>query len=107
MEKIIIDFKSLGGPVYIGRERGEKARNKLKLDEIDFSDKVVDVVIPDDTYSVNSSFFLGLFGKSIRNAGNRDNFLGKYKFICKDIFKDSVEKGITRALQEKTSIMQL
>ena len=105
MADITINFKNLGGPVYVGRPRGEKAREKLKLDEIDKSQKCVDVIVPDDTYSINSSFFLGLFGNSIRIAGSRDAFLKKYHFVCKEMFNDTIEKGIQRALQEKTPIM--
>lgn len=102
---LVINFKDLGGPVYIGRARGEIVREKLKLDKYDSGDICVEVIIPDETYAINSSFFLGMFGNSIRKAGTREAFLAKYIFRCNDIFQDVIESCIARALQEKTTII--
>jgi len=104
--KKIIDFAKLGGPVYIGRPKGEAAREKLNVDCFDKDDNVViDVVIPDNTYSINSSFFLGLFGDSIRAAGSREAFLKKYNFKTSPEFMKSVESGIQRALHEQSFLL--
>jgi hypothetical protein len=101
----IIDFSKLGGPVYIGRSRGEMVRKKLDLEKIDNSDKKVKVIIPSTTFSVNSSFFLGLFGDSVKKCGNRENFMEKFIFECDEIFKEPIERGINRALQEKYNLI--
>ena len=60
-----IDFAKLGGPVYVGRANGAAVRALLKLDALDAHDDPVIVSVPEGTYSVNSSFFLGMFGPSI------------------------------------------
>lgn len=104
--QIEIDFAKLGPPVYIGRDRGENEREKYNLDEIDKSNTCVNVIIPEDTYSINSSFFLGLFGKSILNAGSRDNFLNKYRFKAPTVFEEAIEKFIDRALFEKNILLK-
>lgn len=101
-QELVVNFAAFGGPVFVGRDKGIAARQKASLDEIDKkADAIVVVKIPDDTYSVNSSFFLGLFGKSIRKAGSREAFLKKFHFQMPDILSETVESGIERALFEK------
>lgn len=87
--------------VYSGRDRGEAARRKFGLARLDASDEAVTVVIPPDTYSMNMSFFLGMFGDSIRKLG-REGFLQKYEFECKDVHRASIQDGVDRALKEST-----
>ena len=100
-----IELSRMGGPLFSGREKGRLNREKFDMDTIDASDKLVDVIIPDNTYSITSSFFMGLFGKSIRNIGNRDEFFQKYRFKMPDKFKDKIEIYIERALREKNPVI--
>lgn len=95
-----IDFAQFGGPVFAGRPKGERARRQLHLDEQDKLADVVAVRIPDDTYSLNSSFFLGLFGPSVVNFKTRERFLAKYRFTAPGFVLDEIDKGIDRALTE-------
>jgi hypothetical protein len=101
-EKILeINFTRFGGPVFVGRENGEAARKKVKLDSLeDGADRIV-VLIPEGTYSVNSSFFLGLFDKSIKKVGSRDGFLTKFEMNFPRHLKESIDAAIERALLEK------
>lgn len=96
----IIDFANFGGPVYAGRPKGERARLSLGLDAEDRRQSVVTVTIPADTYSLNSSFFLGLFGPSVTYFSSREKFLEKYSFRAADFIMEEVERGIDRALSE-------
>ncbi|WP_143613280.1 hypothetical protein [Thiohalospira halophila] len=101
-----IDLKNHGGPVFAGRERGKKVREAVKLEDIDRDEsKKVKVVIPDDTYSINSSFFLGLFGDSIRHAGSKDSFLRKFEFYAPGHFRPKIESYISRALFERRGLL--
>lgn len=95
-----IDFKKLGGPTYIGRDQGEAARESFKLDELESSGllKRVIVDIPPETYNINSSFFLGLFGASIRRAGSRDKFLSLFEFETHGKNYQVIKRSIERAL---------
>lgn len=102
---ITIDLEKLGGPVFIGRPKGEAARKKYNLDHIDNTDTKVIVLVPENAYSLNSSFFLGLFGKSISLAGSREKFLNKYEFRAPIEVKKDIDKYITRALYEKNPLI--
>lgn len=104
-EITVIDFAGLGGPVYVGRPKGELTRRKYNLDAIDqnISAKVV-VKVPESTYSINSSYFLGLFGPSIRALGNRDAFFKKYNFQAPDRFIERIEGYVARALHEQPNL---
>ncbi len=85
--------------VLSGRDRGAFWRKKFNIDQLDINDEQFDVIIPQDVYSVNMSFFLNLFGESVRKLG-RDRFIQKYKFICDPILMPSIEKNIDRALKQ-------
>ena len=92
-------YRTIGHHVFSGRPRGESVRENAGLDEIDRSDDVVQVQIPGDIWSVNASFFLGLFGRSIKHFQNKQAFLKKYNFECTPQIMEDVESGIRSALK--------
>jgi len=92
--------------VFSGRDRGEAARRKYGLAKRDSSDEIVTVIIPPDTYSMNMSFFLGMFGDSVRKLG-KDRFYEKYRFECKDVHWPSIREGVDRALKESSIFASL
>ena len=96
-----IDLSKFNGPVYAGRARGENAREQAKLDQIDDSAAFVQVNIPDDTYTVTSSFFLGMFGPSVIKAGSRDEFVKRFHFRSPSFLKDDFEEYISYALETR------
>jgi hypothetical protein len=96
--QVTIDFGQLGGPVFVGRPRGEVARQKCQLPQLDAAGTGAHVVIPEATYTINSSFFLGMFGDSIRAAGSRDAFLRRYSFTVPARFWTVIDSSIERAL---------
>ncbi len=100
-QKLIIDLSNHDGPAYIGRPKGEKIRRLYKLDKIDKSEQSVLVKIPENTYSITSSFFLALFGDSIRYAGSQNDFYKKFEFKANEIFTLKFKDHIKRALHEK------
>lgn len=102
VDSVIIDFETLGGPVFTGRPRGEQLREKLKVANYDEGDTSVEVLIPESTYSISSSFILGLFGKSIVKAGTKERFYQKYHFHSTPLFEGIIDSCVTRALQDKT-----
>jgi len=104
-KNIIIDFSSLGGPLYSGRDRGEEARVNFDLDILDQEDVVIDVEIPDKTYSVTSSFFLGFFGNSIRACGDIDCFFNKFRFKAPNRMIEKFSGYAKRALREKKPLI--
>jgi hypothetical protein len=98
---VVIDFANLGGPIFTGRPRGEKLREVLHVEDYDEDDILVVVNIPESTYSISSSFILGLFGKSVVKAGSKEAFYHKYQFKTNELFHGVVDSCVNRALQEK------
>lgn len=96
-----IDFSRLGGPVYVGRANGALARQKLKVDALDSEDEQIRVLVPEETYAVNSSFFLGMFGPSLAHFGSRDAFLEHYKFEAPVHVIETLKLVIDRALASR------
>lgn len=99
----VIDFNKFEGPVFSGRSRGEELREFIHLDQMEKQSSHISVIIPEDTYSVTSSFFLGLFAPSVRNAGTREAFYEKFNFEAPDFIMEDFEGYIARALTENTS----
>ncbi|MBJ9731111.1 MULTISPECIES: hypothetical protein [Burkholderia] len=99
---MVIDFGALQGPVFTGRPRGEQLRRELHVDDMDRADAVVEVNIPESTYSISSSFILGLFGRSVVRLGSREAFYDKYHFNASTLFRDVVDACVARALQKKS-----
>ena len=98
-------YRTGASKIFSGRDRGIAVRIEKKLDEIDKSEEQVTVVIPKDTWTINSSFFGGLFEKSVMDLG-RDRFLEKYTFVFDDgsglssELRQNIEEGIHDALNE-------
>jgi hypothetical protein len=78
-------FRSGSARVFAGRPRGEEVRRSLQLalrEVVD--DATIEIVVPVDTYSVTSSFILGLLGDGIREL-KEEKFRRVYKFVGRDI----------------------
>ena len=95
-------FRTSGVRVFAGRDRGRKVREAAALDKLDRETINVRVSVPQDVFSVNTSFFLGMFGKSIRELGE-DKFREKYEFVGKPI-DEVVDEGIEEALRSKSPL---
>lgn len=85
--------------VLSGRERGIECRRLFDVAKLDKSPERVTVLIPEDIFSMNTSFFLGLFGESVRTLG-KEGFIEKFQFQCDDIHRETITEGIDRALKE-------
>lgn len=82
-----------------GRNNGKEARRINKLDEKDADGVLYNVELKKEIEFINTSYFLGCFGPSIRNLGEK-RFREKYQFINIDKYTDAViEDGIDRALK--------
>ncbi len=97
---IKIDFTQFDGPLYAGRERGLNAAKKINLETlVNDETKNFIIIIPDNFYSITSSFFLGMFGKSIKFCKTKENFLNRFNFNnFPDDIKTRLNDWIDRAL---------
>ena len=68
------------GTIFTGRPQGVATRETLKLDQLDKDDNAqVCFEIPEDTTSLNPSFYLGLLYPSYKTLGV-ERFQAKYQF---------------------------
>jgi hypothetical protein len=96
-----IDFTTLGGPVYVGRANGAQARQRLKIDALDAQKEPIRVLIPEQTYAVNSSFFLGMFGPSLARFDSRNAFFAHYDFRAPEHVLETLKLVVDRALASR------
>jgi hypothetical protein len=89
--------------VFAGRERGKYWRAKFKLDELDTVAEPITVLIPEDVISLNISFFLNLFGDSIRKLG-RETFTAHYLFKSDPVLQPVIAQGIDQALKRSSAL---
>lgn len=106
METLIVNLgsysdKNIG--ILAGRERGATVRKAVGLDEADVSGRRVRIVIPAEIYSVNSSFFLGMFETSILTLG-ADEFIRRYEFVGVDA-NSTRDEGIRTALLARSPLI--
>lgn len=88
-------YRTAGVRVLAGRERGRLVRGKAGLDKLDKAPDPVEVHVPDDLWAITSSFFLGMFGDSVRFLGE-EGFRKHYIFTGKDIssiFEDGIREA--------------
>lgn len=93
--------------IFAGRERGARLRSDLNLNKIDRSEDFdpTIVTIPKEVLDFSISFFLGMFGPSVKYFGSEKAFFARYNFMCDDrFFNSAIEDGIKRALLEKVEI---
>lgn len=95
--------RSHGSLVFSGRTRGQLVREKAQLDDLDRAEEQVTVKVPNDTISVNSSFFLGMFADSIRFLGE-ERFREKYLFEGRDISR-TVDSGIQEVMRRFSPLL--
>jgi len=91
--------------VFTGRDRGEDVRIASKIDEIEKSFDSVTIVIPDNIYSINPSFFEELFVNVVFKLG-REKFLEKFKFESLGNYnlERPLSEAIIRILRKNTAI---
>jgi hypothetical protein len=94
------DTRENGQPskLYLGTEAGLAARKKLKLNRLDRREGVVTFQFPMDIWSINTSFFLGAFGDSVRKLG-KEKFKEKYHFVVPRDIQDDIDWNIDQALK--------
>lgn len=81
-----------------GHERGVIARSRFALDELDRESGMIDVIIPHYVEAIATSFFQGMFSKSVQQFGSKDGFLSHYRFVAAPLVMEQILRGIDRSL---------
>lgn len=90
--------------IFSGARCGHSARAATRLDQLDTDPDFEHVVIrvPDDTWDVTSSFWLAMFGDSVRRL-RPEGFRARYMF-CGGIPHEDVEAGIEDVLLQEIPV---
>jgi len=104
------DFRVIGkdgtiAKVFTGRDRGEDVRKASKIDEIERNYEKITIIIPDNIYSINPSFFEELFVNVVMRLG-KEKFREKFDFksIGDYNYERPLTEAITRILRKNTAI---
>lgn len=99
------NFRTKGSKVFTGRDRGRIVRDASKIDDIAINNEEVNIIIPDNIYSINPSFFEELFLNVVIELG-REEFLNKFKFksLGNYDYSKPLHEAIDRILRKKTAI---
>ena len=91
--------------VFTGRDRGEQVRIASMIDKIEASYSEVTIIIPDQVYSINPSFFEEFLKNVVTKLG-RKGFFEKFKIISMGTYKyeTPLSEAIDRILKEKSAI---
>lgn len=99
------EFRTPGAKVFTGRDRGKLVRNESGIDALAKSFSEVEVIIPDNIYSINPSFFEEFLFNVVNDLG-REKFNAKFKFRSqgKYDFHRNLDEAVDRILRLKTAI---
>lgn len=99
------DFRVSGSKVFTGRDRGASVRKRSKIDELIDRYPSVVVVIPDNLYSINPSFFEELFVNVVERLG-REEFFRRFEFRNEGSYNylRRLEEAVDSILRTKTAI---
>lgn len=85
--------------VLTGRTHGIMTRGKIDLDKIEEKEEKIEIIIPNNIISFNSSYFIGLFFNSFIKFNSKEEFYKKYSFICDQYIKQDIQDGIEEVLK--------
>lgn len=72
---IEVNLANASGRNYAGKPNGWAFREQQELDKKDVDGtEVIKLIIPDYAYGITSSYFVGLFGKSMLLSGSEERF---------------------------------
>lgn len=103
------DFRAKNGnrisKVFTGRDRGKFVREKSCIDELEKQYEEIFIIIPDQIYSINPSFFEEFLVNVVRKLG-KEKFLAKFKFqsLGDYEYEMPLNQAIDRILKTQTAI---
>jgi len=91
--------------VFTGRDRGEYVRKQSQIDIIEQNYDSVEIIIPNNIYSINPSFFEELFVNVVKKLG-KEYFIEKFKFnsLGDYNYEKPLDEAIDRILRSKTAL---
>lgn len=99
------DFRTKGAKIFTGRDRGRQVRVDSRIDLIEAKYPEVHIIIPDNIYSINPSFFEELFINVVQRLG-KEKFLEKFRFqsLGRYNYEKPLNEALDRLLRVRTAI---
>jgi hypothetical protein len=88
-------YKAPGSRVFTGRDRGQYVRDKSKIDELTAAGEMIQLVIPDDIYSINPSFLEEFLVNAVQKLG-KVGFSQRFSIVNNGEYK--VDKDLQEAI---------
>jgi len=100
------DFRVLESKVFTGRDRGLQVRNESDLDKKVDDGNEIEVVVPEDIYSINPSFLEEFFFNAVKKLGRNEFYErvhikneGSYKI------KRDLDEAVDRILRNYNALI--
>lgn len=107
--KSIIDlnnYKAAGSKVFTGRDRGQYVREKSNVDKLASEADTIELVIPDDIYSINPSFLEEFLVNVVQKLG-KAGFWQKFVIVNTGDYKitSDLDEAIDRILRSNHALI--
>lgn len=101
----VIDSDGTISKVFTGRDRGATVRKKSQIDELEKQFDEIIIIIPDNIYSINPSFFEELFVNVVTKL-RKEKFLRKFQFhsLGNYNYERPLMEAINRILRKKSAL---
>jgi hypothetical protein len=99
------DFRTPGSKIFTGRDRGKSVKIESKINDIEASYDSVEIIIPNDVYSIIPSFLEEFLLDVVTKLG-KDKFLSKFSITSQGSYNPerAINEAIERILRQNTSI---
>ena len=99
-------FRTKGSKVFTGRDRGEQDRIASKIDKLAESTDKIELIIPEDIYSINPSYLEEFLVNVVQKLG-KEGFFRKFTVINKGEYqiKKDLNEAIDRILREDHALL--
>ena len=100
------NFRTQGSKVFTGRDRGEQDRIASKIDQFAAKKDKIDLIIPEDIYSINPSY-LEEFLVNVVQVLKKDGFFKKFNIVNNGPYKitKDLNEAIDRILREHHALI--
>jgi hypothetical protein len=102
----LADYITSGSKVFTGRQKGESVRKDSKIDDLSKKADRIEVIVPENIYSINPSFLEELLINVVTNLG-AEGFKAKFLFINNGKYKiaQDLEEAVERILREENALV--
>jgi hypothetical protein len=99
-------YKAPGSKVFTGRDRGQYVREKSQIDQLSKGENPIEVIIPEDIYSINPSFLEEFLVNVVQRIG-KTAFFDKFKITNKGEYKidKDLDEAIDRILRQDHALI--